>query len=66
MDRATVEYQVATYSGEIVVFCDENDDNECIEARARRQLVSRAGPLPFGYESFRVMRREPVREAAQP
>jgi hypothetical protein len=57
MSRAVVQYHVATYSGEIVVFCDEDDDNEIIEAKARRLLIQRAGPLPFGCESFRVTTR---------
>lgn len=56
---ATVKYQVATYSGEITVNCDSNDDDDQITARAKSQLIRRSGgSLPFGYESFRVINRE--------
>lgn len=57
--RATVKYQVATYSGEISVTCESDEDNEVVCARARRLLIRRSGgSLPFGYESFRVIERE--------
>ena len=32
---ATVKYQVATYSGEVQVNCDENDEDEYIIAKAQ-------------------------------
>lgn len=55
---ATVKYQVATYSGEIKVNCNENDENEYIIAKAKRILTKRAGgSLPFGYESWKVVER---------
>ena len=55
---ATVEYQVATYSGEVKVNCDENEDDEFIIARAKRMLENRAGgSLPFGYEIWKVVER---------
>jgi hypothetical protein len=47
---ATVKYQVATYSGEVQVNCDENDEDEYIIAKAKRIVTQRAGgSLPFGY-----------------
>ena len=55
---ATVKYQVATYSGEVKVNCDENDENEVIIAKAKRIVTQRAGgSLPFGYESWKVVGR---------
>jgi hypothetical protein len=56
---ATVKYQVATYSGEVQVNCDENDDDEFIIARAKRIVTKRSGgSLPFGYESWKVVERD--------
>lgn len=52
MKLATVQYQIATYSGEVQVVCDDADDDAII-AKAKR-LLSRNGPLPFGYESFTI------------
>ena len=57
--RCVVRYQVATYSGEEIVFCDHNDDNEVIIAKCKRQL-SRNLPLPYGYQSFKIVEREYV------
>ena len=55
---ATVKYQVATYSGEVKVNCDENDEDEYIIAKAKRIVTQRAGgSLPFGYESWKVVER---------
>ncbi len=54
---AKVKYQIATYSGEIFVFCDESDENENIIAKAKRQLRKKAGEFPFGYESWKVIER---------
>ena len=55
---ATVKYQVATYSGEVQVNCDENDEDEYIIAKAKRIVTHRAGgSLPFGYESWKVVER---------
>lgn len=58
MQKATVKYQIATYSGEIAIFCDENDDNDVIEAKAKRQLIREAGQLPLGVQEFCVVNRE--------
>lgn len=55
--RCVVKYQIASYSGEEIVYCDANDDNEVIIAKCKRQL-SRNLPLPYGIESFRIIERE--------
>lgn len=55
---ATVKYQIATYSGEVHVNCNENDEDECIIAKAKRIVTQRAsGSLPYGYESWKVIER---------
>lgn len=54
---ATVKYQIATYSGEIDVPCDPDDDNDVIISRAKRILRRRAGEFPFGSESWKVVDR---------
>jgi len=55
---ARVKYQVATYSEEVQVNCDENDSDDYIIAKAKRIVRQRAGGLlPFGYESWRVVER---------
>lgn len=60
---ATVKYQVATYSGEVQVNCDENDEDESIIAKAKRILTQRSGgSLPYGYESWQVVGRSAVSE----
>ena len=55
---ATVRYQVAAYSGEVHVNCDENDEDEYIIAKAKKIVARRAGgSLPLGYESWKVIER---------
>lgn len=54
---ATVKYQIATYSGEIKVNCDPNDDNEIIIAKAKKILRNKVGGFPLGYESWKVVER---------
>jgi hypothetical protein len=55
---ATVKYQMATYSGEVEVNCDSNDDNDQIISQAKAILRREAGgSLPYGYESFKVTDR---------
>lgn len=55
---ATVKYQVATYSGEVQVNCNEYDEDEYIIAKAKRIVTQRVGgSLPFGYESWKVVGR---------
>lgn len=55
--RCVVKYQIASYSGEEIVYCDANDDNEVIIAKFKKQL-SRNLPLPYGSESFKIIERE--------
>ena len=55
---ATVKYQVATYSGEVQVNCNENDEDEYIIAKAKRIVTQRVGgSLPRVYESCKVVER---------
>lgn len=58
--RCVVRYQIATYSGEEIVYCDANDENDVIIAKCKRQLKAACGgiPFPFGYESFKIIERE--------
>jgi hypothetical protein len=56
---AVIKYQVATYSGEIEVYSGEDDEDEILIARAKR-VLSRSGPLPFGYQSFKVISKKTV------
>ena len=55
---ATVRYQVATYSGEVRVNCNENDEDEYIIAKAKRIVKQKSWRLAaFGYESWKVVER---------
>ena len=55
---AKVKYQIATYSGTVVVNCSPDDENETIIARAKEKLRKQSGgSLPYGYESFEVIER---------
>lgn len=59
MQLAKVKYQVATYSGETYVNCNENTENEHIIAKARERVRrDSGGSLPFGYQHFEVVSRE--------
>lgn len=58
MQTAIVKYQIATYSGEIQVNCSPDDDNEVVIAKAKARLRRLYGELPFGYQSFRIVKRE--------
>jgi hypothetical protein len=56
--RCTVRYQVATYSGEVVVWADEDDDDEVVAALAADKLRRHSGgSLPYGVQSFHVVDR---------
>ena len=58
MQTATVKYQIATYSGEVDIMCNENDENNHIIAKAKKVLTRKSGgSLPFGYEHFEVTER---------
>jgi hypothetical protein len=55
MKSVTVEYQIATYSGEIDLMVDENAENEHIIAQAKNILRKQSGgSLPFGSQSFNI------------
>jgi hypothetical protein len=58
--RIVLRYQIATYSGEVVVRCNEDTESEAIKAMARWQLKNKFGgvSLPFGYESYKEVSRE--------
>ncbi len=57
--EATVKYQVATYSGQVTVNCEPDDDNEYIIEKAKRIVKNNAGgSLPFGYESWKIISRD--------
>ncbi len=57
--KCIVRYRIATYSGEEIVYCHENDDNDFIEAKARQQVkIKSGGTLPLGYEIFNIIERE--------
>lgn len=58
MQTAIVKYQIATYSGEIQVNCDPDDDNEIVIGKAKAKLRRLYGELPFGYQSFKVIERK--------
>jgi len=49
-----VKYQIGTYSGTVSVFCDENDDNEIIIAKAKG-LLSKWDTLGMAYRSYKVI-----------
>lgn len=55
--KCVIKYQIATYSGEETVYCNENDENEYIIGKAKKQL-SRNAPLPFGCQCFKIIGRE--------
>jgi len=56
---ATVKYHVATYSGEVEVTCDPNDETEYILAKAKRLVTRQAGGfLPFGSQSWKIINRD--------
>lgn len=55
---ATIQYQIATYSGTVEVFFDDPDaDNDYLIARAKQQLRQRTGTFPLGAETFKVISR---------
>jgi hypothetical protein len=58
MKRATVQYQIATYKGEVDVYCEPDDDNDVIIAKAKKTLTRQYGHLPYGYQSWKVISRE--------
>ena len=53
-----VKYQIATYSGTVTVNHDPDDDNKIIIAKAKKLLRQRSGDLPFGYQSFTILKKD--------
>ena len=53
-----VKYQIATYSGTITVTHDPDDDNKIIIAKTKKLLRQRIGDLPFGYQSFTILKKD--------
>jgi glycosyltransferase involved in cell wall biosynthesis len=59
IQKCIVSYQIATYSGEEIVYCDPNDDDETVIEIAKSQIRRKAGgSLPQGYQSFQIIERE--------
>jgi len=57
--RCVVRYQIATYSGEVIVYCDADDDNDIIEAKTERLIKQKAGgSLPYGYKCYTIIERK--------
>lgn len=58
--KCIVHYQVATYSGDLLIYCDSDDDSEHVMAMAKRELIRQGGglPLPLGYQRFTITSRE--------
>jgi hypothetical protein len=56
----TVKYNIGTYSGEVEVTCEPEDDNEQIIAKAKKLLKQKVGSYPAGmyYEHYKVIRPE--------
>jgi hypothetical protein len=57
MGYATVKYQFATYSGEVIVSSCADDDDDVIIARAQRK-VSAMSSIPMAYESYKILERK--------
>lgn len=59
MPLAKVKYQVATYRGTAYVNCEENDEDEVIIAKAKKQIQTSCHgiPAPMGYEHWKVVTR---------
>jgi len=57
MREFIVKYQIATYSGEVSVYFDDDydPDNDEIIAKAKRILRNKVGHFPFGYEKWEVI-----------
>jgi hypothetical protein len=52
---AVVKYQIATYSGEVIVrLNDVDEENELLIAKAKKKLGI---PFPICYEYFKVVER---------
>jgi len=57
--RCVVKWRIATYSGEEVVYCDPDDDNDYIIAKAKRQVRAKSpAGFPFGSEGWKIIERD--------
>lgn len=55
MDKCIVKLNYGTYEGEEIVYCDENDENDLVIARAWKQ--AKADFLPMAYTSAKIVSR---------
>ena len=56
MKTFKVQYQIATYSGIVLVDCNEGAESEHIIGIAKSQLLRRAGgSFPLGCERFEII-----------
>lgn len=55
--KCIVKYQISSYSGKEIVYCDKNDDDKIIFDKCKQQL-SKNTPLPYGMQSFKIIKRE--------
>ena len=60
MQKCIISYQIGTYSGQEVVYCDENDEHDFIIEKAKQQLRRPLKSLPCSYQSFTVTERETI------
>ena len=61
---AIVQYRIGTYTGEVRVFCDPDDETETVIATAKRIVRNRSGgSLPPGSESWKEVSREEESDA---
>lgn len=56
-EKCIVELVYGPYSGTEIVFCNQDEDEETIKARAFKQ--AKADFLPMAYRSAKIVSREP-------
>lgn len=54
--KATVKYQIGTYSGECAINCNSDDEDENIIARAKGKLRKMTS-MPMFHESYKIISR---------
>jgi hypothetical protein len=59
MQTVRVQYDVGTYTGEVMLYgVDPNEEDETVIARARKLVTRNAGgSLPFGAQSWKILSR---------
>ena len=56
--EALIKYQIGTSVGEILITCNENDEDSYLIAQAKKIIRQRYGvSLPLDYESWKVVKR---------